>query len=832
MKNFWKNLFVLSVASVSTFALSAQDNVHAFATYNVRYLNDSSGENVAGNSEGKSWDLRGPYVFQIIENYDFDVVGFQEVTGRSGKYSLSHGSGYSQREEIMMALDDEYDFFDCERDGISAGKDYSYNMLAYKTSKYEAVDNGCFWLSSTPDVASTGWVTDGIRRTCVWAKLKVKATGEEFVFAVTHVNYAPTLDGPPSARVLVSRLSAIAGDLPVVLLGDFNMSRSHTAAYREYVSYFSEAATSADNMLCVPEENGQIAWTTTQWTTADKATSGNDFDHIFYRNMHANTCYTITENFGRGINPSDHYPVMGEFTLGNSTPDVYVDCEAADGGVGSKTAPFNTIAAATAAVTAGSNIHVTAGTYPETVEIAVSANIIGGYDSEFTSIVGKTVMDGQGESSRLISAPVYSLSLSNFKFCNTKSTLGTTDGAVYIAGASLTLDNVEFADNTAYAYGAGVYSTANKVDVNNCVFTGNTSPAGAALYLSAADEIKISNSEFSGNTATKYGVVDIEGDGSNHTIWNSTFANNTLAAKSNRTAATAKSYGGSAIYANYASQTPLNLGHNTIVGNNATYTGTVANFTGAAINTYGGIVKLYNNIVAGNTTVAEHGNGDVACYVDTDYAAATVGSTYNIYTSAESINYTTGVGDFTADSSEAGLAALAETLDGSVADGLFTANLSDCGGYTRVVKPIAQTYAGKAINILKETSRVHRLLAESTFGVDLNRDGSIDGYLTIDQRGENRAESTIPGSCEYIEDSGIDDIAASQCGVTIATVSQNVYVVKSASSIGHVAVYSIAGASVLTDNVAECEYTLDLNHCAAGVYIINAGDLTAKVIVK
>jgi len=312
--------FVL--VSAGLFAVSAQEisGNHRFASYNVRYTNTET--NVKGNAEGLSWDLRGQYVVKMVSDYDFDIVGFQEVTGEALKkrdkrnYCMAHGTGISQLETLKRELSD-YSFFEYERDGVDAAKDYSYNMIAYKTARYEVLDNGCFWLSSTPDVPSDGWDPKyPIRRTCGWAKMKDKTSGEIFIFAVTHCNYAPSRDGVKGAEVIKERLSALACGLPVVLVGDFNMSRKHSDAFAVYTSWLSHAAQVAEHTSCIPEENGRIKWTTTGWTTADKATRGNEFDHIFYRGMHAHSFHIITENFGRDVNPSDHYPVVGVFSIG------------------------------------------------------------------------------------------------------------------------------------------------------------------------------------------------------------------------------------------------------------------------------------------------------------------------------------------------------------------------------------------------------------------------------------------------------------------------------------------------------------------------------------
>ncbi len=311
-----KGLSVYAMIVTVSLALNAQE-YHTFATCNVRYTN------AAADSCQRSWGERGRYVVQTITDYDFDIVGMQEVSGHKGDRSwTSDGtkSGLSQYQDLQQRMP-QYEFIAYERDGNDAGVDYSYNAIAYKRDRYEVIATDCFWLSDTPEKASFGWAynTDGtfkFKRTCAWAKMREKATGKEFYFAVTHCNYAPSIDGPKGARLIVERLSAMAGDLPVVLVGDFNMHKiNHWNAYREYISYFSDASTSSCRYLSLPEANGQTAWTTTQWTPITEAENGQAYDYLFYRNMHAHQYSIITENYGRPLNPSDHYPVMVKFSF-------------------------------------------------------------------------------------------------------------------------------------------------------------------------------------------------------------------------------------------------------------------------------------------------------------------------------------------------------------------------------------------------------------------------------------------------------------------------------------------------------------------------------------
>lgn len=840
-------MFAATIAAASIFTINAQESaLHNFASYNVRYTN-AWHEEVVNNktvvvvedSCEMNWAARGQYVMQIIKNYDFDIVGMEEVTGRSGKVSMSHGSGYSQLEELERGLSD-YTFLKYERDGNNNASDYSYNVIAYKTARYQSLDNGCFWLTATPDTPSNGWDPNyTIKRTCGWSKMQDKATGEIFFFAVTHCNYGPSLDGPNGAKVIVDRLSKLAGDYPVVLVGDFNMRRAdHPKAYREYVTYFNDAAISADASLCIPEDNRQISWTTTGWTTADKASSGSEFDFVFYRNMHAVQRYVITENFGRGINPSDHFPVLVQFRLGDTINNVYVDKDADSNGDGSIDKPFNTIGQATAIATNETTIHVTADVYREAVSLKTSAQLIGGYDKAFSSIVGKTTIDGDINNddntesyndniSPLIYTQYACTNISNFKLCNARSAAVTTDGAIQANGAEINLYNTFFDNNTANSLGGGINSSCFRINLTDCSFDNNYAKSGSAAYLNGARQIVITGTTFAGNTSVQYGTLyaQAEAEATHFSLWNNTFANNHLASTSGLPNVT-KKFGGSAIYAALSSSAArFNFAHNTIVGNIATFAGSnKANYGASAINLFGGDATLMNNIIAAN--FSDNGRGDI--YIDE--SSTITKEQYNLITDATSVNFTPNSNDFISDSYDACLTAITATLDGSVSDNLFTANLKDNGGATATVKVSSQSFNGYNISTI---TRFLRYL-ESSFQYDINGDGSLSGYLDIDQRGVTREASSVPGACEYIDPAGIEDMQTSQSEILAKDLGGKTFLVSYVdhTPVEQISLHDLSGRCIFNSCNKSNDLIFDFSGYPAGVYILNADNMQRKILIK
>jgi endonuclease/exonuclease/phosphatase family metal-dependent hydrolase len=875
MNRILNKILAVTFAAANILSVTAQSGIHNFANYNIHYTND------AADTGERAWSARGTYVMQIIKDYDFDVFGMEEVTGRNGKYAVNTATNTSQLEDLKAGLTD-YTLLTYERDGAAANKDYSYNVIAYKTNKYECLSTGCFWISPTPDTPSNGWDSNyPIKRTCAWAKMKVKSTGEIFYFAVAHCNYGPSLDGPNGGYLVTHRLSEMAGELPIILVGDFNMLRiDHNEAYREYAASFSDAALTAKTAGCLPTENGTTVCTAQNWyPVTNSQFNGKEYDFGFYRAMNVEERYIITENYGRSVNPSDHFPILMRCSLSKSK-NIYVNGSAAADGDGTIATPYKSLGTAMNQALAGDVVHATAGEYKESLKINSPAKIIGGYDSQFSEITGKTILDGDinGDDgsgnksdnlSNLIIAENYvGLDISNFQLRNAASSIRSTDGALVTGGAELTLNNVDFANDSASVGGGGliarcrdinlqqchfsnnktagtgagalVYATGT-VGINNCVFDGNTAIAGAALHIVDATEMRVSNNSFINNTdkqfgafyfptvtnTSQYGTFTFAASANayNISLWNNTFANNKLTSPSGLPLIT-KGFGGAAIYAHFSnSTTAFNMAHNSIVGNISTFGGSnKANYGGTAVRVFGGKVILMNNIIAGNYNDGAYAD----IYVDT--SATVAKDQYNIISAATTTNITLSEKDFKAESYDVAITALANTLDGKAENGKFIATVADNGGLTPTVKPISKEFAGTNVAVITPFLRY----IESSFNIDIDGDGSISGALKYDQRNSERASSSMPGACEYVGDLGVKLINDAKKNVALKSLAGNIYQLtrNNGGVLGNIYVYSISGHESMRRNVTENNVSLDLSRLASGIYIIALADACFKVLVR
>lgn len=841
------------VAASASVASAAGADVHNFANYNIRYVNPNNGD-----TGEKSWSVRGPYVARVIKDYDFDIVGMQEVTGRNGGKSVNPSTGRSQLEDMKAWLAN-YSFLEWERSGNNNAKDYSYNALAYKKDRYECVESGCFWLSPSPDTPGPGWDTDpdfsGLWRTCGWAKMKVRSTGEIFYFAVTHVNYGPSLDGRNSGELISRRLGEIAGNYPVVLVGDFNMRRAdHSEAYSAYASHFYDAALTAAENYCLPESNPSTNVTGQNWYPVNSSMmSGSEFDFCFYRNMDVRSRHIITEYFGRTVNPSDHFPVMIRCVLsGERIPaTVHVDREAAAGGDGSVLHPFRTIAEGVAAAGMNGTVKITAGTYKENIRIPASMTLAGGYASDFSELAGRTLIDA----SDMTECPMYvenwySLNLSGFGFENYVSSKMASDGALRFRGNHLRLTDVDFSSNKAFASGGAmsvdcrdavvsacrfynntasengggaIFKLFGELIVDNSVFQANEAKSGSAAVVTDAAELIVRNSAFIVNSGRSTGALFFNGcpSASRYSIVNSTFASNRLSAPSGLPVVV-RGFGGAAICANLDTDVPVNMAHLTVVGNEALFSGTNKdNFNAAAINVYGlGRLNLHNSIVAGN--YSDSGCGDVK----TGETAVVEKERFNIYSCRQSVNFTADGTDFLAADFSGAIGALEELLGGKVSDGRFIPDVRLWGaGKTSIVLPLSVSYAGQPVNVITSYQR----LLENQFIQDLDGDGKIGGLLAVDQCGNARADASMPGAAEYIVYSGIKDYATASDPCQLTKVSTDVY--RLSSVYAPVALYGVDGS--LLDVIrpdAGGDYIVDLGGREAGIYLISSSTKTFKLV--
>lgn len=278
------------------------------ASYNLRNANLS--DSIAGNG----WLQRYPYIVKLIQFHDFDIFGTQECL-------------LNQLNDLNHALS-AYRYIGVGRDdGIDKGE---HSAIFYRKDKFELLDKGDFWLSQTPEEPSIGW--DAVLpRICTWGHFRYVSTGFEFYFFNLHMDHVGHQARVNSASLVLEKSHDLAGDLPVILTGDFNVDQS-SKSYKTLIH---------NGFLCDSNLKSDLVYLSNGTFNGFNPNSFTDsrIDHIFVSpSFHVKKYGVLTDTYrSRGPQeadidsldcpkelevesflarlPSDHFPVVVELSF-------------------------------------------------------------------------------------------------------------------------------------------------------------------------------------------------------------------------------------------------------------------------------------------------------------------------------------------------------------------------------------------------------------------------------------------------------------------------------------------------------------------------------------
>lgn len=850
-KNMKKRFLGLLISCCFASVLVAAP-VYRMGSYNIRGKNDS-------DTGDKSWDVRNVYVVKNIVDHDFDVIGLQE-------------NSTDMLPDLEELLGDAYANHSWGAGSASDNRSGTHTTVVYKADKFTLLDKGQFFLAEDPTAPGLPFDT-AVRRITVWVKLQNKETGEIFFYFSTHLDHKGEFARAETARLNVRKMQEIAGDYPAFIVGDFNAYYDEKAMYNTFNAYFNDSRKTTQSAPVGPGA------TFGPW---DPTLSGGEpIDYVFCNRVNVLSYETITEDFGRGVTPSDHLPILITCTLqeGAESGKWYVSASASGAGDGSKEAPFASLQEALDAASKQDTIYMTAGTfYPveagsltgrqATMNVSTGVYIRGGYNADFSAVTGKTVLSGDlghndviDETGRIVSgteenachvvtvADSCFLDLGNVEISGGYADLSGSNsgGAIYSEGIDLVLRDVCLIDNYASGYGGAVYTRGNltaertifarnrsglqggafylmspgwRTDIDHSYFEQNRSVQGSAGYSDGVVLSRVRGNTFAGNVSNRNGVYTQTGSSiyMNSVFVNNTFVNNRLTAASSALAD--KSNGGAAIYFNAASGA-LNLVNNTITGNtDSCYTASgtpSANFKGSALHVLAGKVKLVNNIIAGNFSSAE-----TAGEIYLAESAKLLTSTYNLYGAADRMNITAKTNDMVSLSYERSVQDLQGTLNSEIVDGKLVPRLTDNGGFAPTVQVKSVACGNNNLNVLKAAA-----LREATFYIDIDGNGKYTDQLTVDGRGvERRSGDSMIGAYEYTGESGVETTVSSG-GIDLYVSGHHLYM-KADTPVVRYAIYDSTGCRQAGGEAVSGE-PVDISSLPVGVYVVNADDLSGRV---
>lgn len=189
---------MLALAFVSC-GTRAKDTPIRFANYNMRVI-------LAEDSAERAFTERKPFILKRIADHDFDIIGAQEVNDE-------------MKASLMEDLSETYSVIG---EGRRADRKGEGTPIFYKTSRFDLLDWGSFWLSKTPDVPGSKDWDASLERIATWSKFLDKTTGKKFFYINTHFDHKGPESRTMAAKILLDKARELHDGLPVFFTGDLN----------------------------------------------------------------------------------------------------------------------------------------------------------------------------------------------------------------------------------------------------------------------------------------------------------------------------------------------------------------------------------------------------------------------------------------------------------------------------------------------------------------------------------------------------------------------------------------------------------------------------------
>lgn len=275
--------FVLPLLLLLTPFAFAQADLNV-ATYNLRFDNPQDGKNV--------WPARRDAMRALVRYHGFDLWGTQEGL----ENQLADLDALNEYARVGVGRDD----------GKQAGE---HSAIFYRRERFALEDHGDFWLSATPEKPSMGWDARCCKRLVTWARLRDKPSGQLFVVLNAHFDHEGVVARRESARLLVERGRALAGALPLIVLGDFN-STPDSEVYATISAALRDARSISQTPAYGPLQ------TFNDFNTAKPADER--IDYIFLSPQWQVLRYAVLTDSIDARYPSDHFPVVARLRLNHS----------------------------------------------------------------------------------------------------------------------------------------------------------------------------------------------------------------------------------------------------------------------------------------------------------------------------------------------------------------------------------------------------------------------------------------------------------------------------------------------------------------------------------
>lgn len=258
------------------YILSAQELT--VASFNIRLKKTSD--------VGNLWDDRKQAVTNLIQFHEFDIFGIQE--------------GFYEQVQDMKNQLPGFEYIGVGRDdGAQKGE---HSAVFFNKQRFKVIKDGTFWLSATDTKKpNKGWDA-ALPRICTWGVFEDNQNGKRFIFMNTHFDHVGIEARRESAKLILEKAKELAGDLPIILTGDFNVDETNEAYFTLAKSGIVRDVHELANIVYEPNSSFNA------WGKGLKPKQR--IDHIFITKPFNVRKYGILTDTYMGKFPSDHFPVV------------------------------------------------------------------------------------------------------------------------------------------------------------------------------------------------------------------------------------------------------------------------------------------------------------------------------------------------------------------------------------------------------------------------------------------------------------------------------------------------------------------------------------------
>ena len=317
MKKILSNNVIAVLCSLFAFGSTnttvCENNKFVVCQFNMRYKLENDGKFLKRKDDkrgvkktvldgSQTWEKRAPLIQAFLEYNDVDICGTQELQ--------------KPQVEYFKKMQPEFAYFGSptQPERYDTPKSSANNIIIYRTSRFELLQKGVFWLSETPDKPVKGFGA-AYPRNCNWGNFKDKKTGKEFYFFSTHIHHIGDETKAKSAELIIQKIKEIAGDKPFFVVGDFNMAEDHYGMKPIWnCDFMIDARKVCKTKLYGPNFTNNYGYTglsvVNYPTSSRDATPMRWIDWVFISKSVEVYKYAVMSECIDGVWLSDHFPLL------------------------------------------------------------------------------------------------------------------------------------------------------------------------------------------------------------------------------------------------------------------------------------------------------------------------------------------------------------------------------------------------------------------------------------------------------------------------------------------------------------------------------------------